>query len=183
MAAPAPTRGWPRAAVLVAAAALYFALQVGSYTQKSATYDEPVHLAAGYAALVYGDHRLDACHPPFVRMWAALPLLAMSGFRFDSARIDPLTQEQTIVEQNVIAHDFVYGGTHIDRTLGSARFMITSATACSTIPTSPYTAESTRPCANPSELVRIAVTTMMASARWLAPSSNAAFGFRSTYTW
>ena len=29
----------------------------------------------------------------------------------------------------------------------------------------------------------LAVTTMIASARWFAPSSRAAFGLRSTYTW
>lgn len=113
-----------RTAVLISAAVLYFALQVGSYSQKSVTYDEPVHLAAGYAALVNGDHRLDACHPPFVRMWAALPLLAMSGLTFDSPRLDPLTQEDTIVQQNAIAHDFLYDGADVDRALGRARFMV-----------------------------------------------------------
>ena len=42
------------------------------------TYDEPVHLAAGYTDIVDGRYRLNARdHPPFGEMWASLPLLGM----------------------------------------------------------------------------------------------------------
>ena len=42
----------------------------------SPTYDEPVHLAAGYTDLTTGLYRLNALdHPPLGEMWAALPLL------------------------------------------------------------------------------------------------------------
>ncbi len=42
----------------------------------SPTYDEPVHLSAGYTDLVLGRYRLNAMdHPPLGEMWAALPLL------------------------------------------------------------------------------------------------------------
>lgn len=50
----------------------------GLIVSSSATYDEPVHLAAGYTDLVHGRYRLNAMdHPPLAEMWAALPLLAL----------------------------------------------------------------------------------------------------------
>jgi hypothetical protein len=40
------------------------------------TYDEPVHLTAGYVYLKTGDDRLNGLHhPAFAEMWSALPLL------------------------------------------------------------------------------------------------------------
>jgi tetratricopeptide (TPR) repeat protein len=113
-----------RAAVLCSFVVVYFTLQIGSYSQKSATYDEPVHLAAGYASLVNGDHRVDPCHPPFVRMWAALPLLAMPGVKFDSSAIDAAAPLQSLGLQNTFAHGFLYKGQEADRMLNRARFMI-----------------------------------------------------------
>lgn len=53
-------------------------LGLGQIRASSATYDEPVHLAAGYTDLVQGRYRLNAMdHPPLAEMWAALPLLAL----------------------------------------------------------------------------------------------------------
>jgi len=37
--------------------------------------DEPIHLFAGYSYLKWGDFRTNPEHPPFAKMWAALPLL------------------------------------------------------------------------------------------------------------
>ena len=51
------------------------------------TWDESVHLASGYAALSAGDYRVDPTHPPFLRIWAALPLLAMD-VQADTSHID-----------------------------------------------------------------------------------------------
>jgi hypothetical protein len=49
----------------------------------SPTYDEPVHLSAGYTDLVDGRYRLNALdHPPLGEMWAALPLLGRALDRF-----------------------------------------------------------------------------------------------------
>jgi hypothetical protein len=49
------------------------------------TYDEPVHLAAGYTDLVDGRYRLNVLdHPPLGEMWAALPLLGRRLDRFSS---------------------------------------------------------------------------------------------------
>jgi len=44
----------------------------------SPTYDEPLHLTAGYVYLETHDYRINGHHhPPFGEMWAALPLLFM----------------------------------------------------------------------------------------------------------
>src|SRR5690348_6838734 len=76
------------AITLAAFAVAYCVLQVASYTQKSATWDEPVHLAAGYLAATRGDYRVEATHPPLMRMWAALPLMFMSDVKVDQDAID-----------------------------------------------------------------------------------------------
>ncbi len=75
------------ALVLATFTLVFTALQWFGYTQKSATWDEPIHLTTGYAALAYGDYRVESTHPPFIRMWAALPLLFMRNVRFDSGAI------------------------------------------------------------------------------------------------
>src|SRR5688572_5302454 len=42
---------------------------------KSATFDEPVHLAAGYTYLTLGDFRMNPEHPPLIKILSAAPLL------------------------------------------------------------------------------------------------------------
>jgi len=55
---------------------LFFSLAaVTTFLQKSPTMDEPIHLFAGYSYLKWGDFRTNPEHPPFAKMWAALPLL------------------------------------------------------------------------------------------------------------
>ncbi len=50
------------------------------------TYDEPVHLAAGWTDLADGTYRLNAMdHPPLGEMWAALPLALLSPERFSDS--------------------------------------------------------------------------------------------------
>ncbi|MCG3203703.1 MAG: hypothetical protein KCHDKBKB_00375 [Elusimicrobia bacterium] len=50
-------------------------------TTFSPTYDEPVHLTAGWAYLKAGEFRYNGYHhPPFGEMWAALPLLRLNPF-------------------------------------------------------------------------------------------------------
>ena len=56
---------------------VFAALGWNSARRMSATWDEPGHIAAGYAALTRGDYRLDIEHPPLARMWSALPLVAL----------------------------------------------------------------------------------------------------------
>jgi hypothetical protein len=54
---------------------LLLAQMAFSSVRKSATFDEPYHLGAGYAYLRTGDPRLSWEHPPLVDTLAALPLL------------------------------------------------------------------------------------------------------------
>ena len=81
-------RGRAEGIVLLCFVVAFVLLQAGSLTRRSATWDEPIHLTAGYVALADGDHRIDPSHPPFLRMWAALPLLAMNPADADTAVID-----------------------------------------------------------------------------------------------
>ncbi len=72
----------PVAAVLASVLAASF-LGLALIRASSATYDEPVHLAAGYTDLVVGRYRLNAMdHPPLGEMWAALPLAPRRLDRF-----------------------------------------------------------------------------------------------------
>lgn len=76
-----------RAAFLAAVVgfALCAGLGAGLIASSGPTYDEPVHLAAGYTDLVRGCCRLNALdHPPLAEMWAALPLLALRPDTFPS---------------------------------------------------------------------------------------------------
>ncbi len=61
-------------AVLVLLAAFAFQA-VSSIEYKCSTYDEIVHLPAGYACLKTNDFRMSAENPPLAKMVAALPLL------------------------------------------------------------------------------------------------------------
>lgn len=95
-----------------------------SYTQTSATFDEPVHLADGYFSLARGDYRFDPEHPPLLRMWAAVPLL-FERVTADSTVLDATWSDSWAL--NVLHHDahrFVYLQNDADRLLYRARFMI-----------------------------------------------------------
>ena len=93
---------------------------------RSATFDEPLHLTAGYAALASGDYRMDISHPPLVRMWASLPLAAGGHPPADLARIDgtPSTTWLSTQRASEVARGFLYATGDADRVLNRARFMI-----------------------------------------------------------
>jgi hypothetical protein len=57
--------------------ALFFTLALGASLQKSPTSDETFQLFAGYSYLKWGDYRINPEHPPFTKLLAALPLLAL----------------------------------------------------------------------------------------------------------
>jgi 4-amino-4-deoxy-L-arabinose transferase-like glycosyltransferase len=110
---------WVRTTVVLCAFTVAFiALTVGSYTQKSATVDEPQHLTAGYAALRLRDYRIDPEHPPFLRMWAALPLLATPD-----VRIDTNSPSWSTADGWEFSHHFLYELNDADHLLYRARFM------------------------------------------------------------
>jgi hypothetical protein len=112
-------------AVLFVFAVVFVALAVSSYTQKSATWDEPQHLTAGYTALKFHDYRTDPEHPPFLRMWAALPLVTMPHVALDTGAIDKTTPVAWVgIGQFYFCHEFLYQRNDADRLLYAARFMI-----------------------------------------------------------
>jgi len=123
---PAPKGPRAIAMVLLTFAAVFVALDVGSYTQKSATWDEPLHVTSGYVALARHDYRIDPEHPPFLRMWAALPLMAIQGIKLDTAIIDktPPTMDWAMAKQFDFGHQFMYVDNDADRLLYAARFMV-----------------------------------------------------------
>ena len=105
--------------VLLLFGCAFTALSVGSYTQESATYDEPKHLTAGYVALKLHDYRLDLESPPLVCLWAALPLMFMSDVTLDTNTVNWLKGDNTEFYQ-----EFLYKQNDADRLLYRARFMI-----------------------------------------------------------
>lgn len=74
---PPPATASPLTAV-VYFVIIFALLSVSAFLHQSPTFDEPVHLFAGYSYLKTGDFRANPEHPPLVKMWAALPLLAYS---------------------------------------------------------------------------------------------------------
>jgi tetratricopeptide (TPR) repeat protein len=63
-------------AIILAAFVFIFSLvSITSFTQKSPTVDEPIHLFAGYAYVKWSDFRANPEHPPLAKILAALPLL------------------------------------------------------------------------------------------------------------
>jgi hypothetical protein len=120
---------WPHPAivaiVLVGFALVFAALGIGSYSRTSATWDEPGHLAAGYAALVKQDYRLDIEHTPLVRMWFALPLAAMGDIAFNVGPLDTAKPEAVAFGGPFeLGHRFLYKDNDADRLLYRARFMV-----------------------------------------------------------
>ena len=112
-------RPWIRTTfVLCVFAVIFIALTVGSYTRQSATVDEPQHLTAGYTALRLHDYRVDQEHPPFLRLWAALPLLAMPDVRLDTNTVSWRTGQDWD-----FSHHFLYEINDADHLLYRARFM------------------------------------------------------------
>jgi 4-amino-4-deoxy-L-arabinose transferase-like glycosyltransferase len=111
---------------LLSFAAAYIALATSSYVRESGTWDEPQHVVAGYSALTSHDYRTDPEHPPFIRMWAALPLSAMDDIKFDTTqKIDTMTPAEWVLGgQFYFCHYILYIANDADHLLYAARFMI-----------------------------------------------------------
>jgi hypothetical protein len=107
-----------RAIPLLVFGLVFSFLTVSSYVRKSATWDEPQQLVAGYAALKLGHYRLDPEHPPFARMWAALPLVLAADVRMQTTR--PSWQAG---DAYAFGHEFLFLDNDADRLLNRARFM------------------------------------------------------------
>ena len=67
-----------KATAIVACLIIFFVvLSLGAVRQKSPTFDETLHLFAGYAYLKWGDFGINPEHPPLAKIVAALPLLTL----------------------------------------------------------------------------------------------------------
>jgi len=115
----------PRTSLVLAIFAVVFVgLQVAGYRQKSATWDEPIHVAMGYAALAESDYRIDPEHPPLLRMWAALPLLFVDEVELDTTAIEAAPPNRWALGDLIdFSRSFLYS-QNADQLLYSARFMI-----------------------------------------------------------
>ena len=77
-------------------------LQVATLRQESQTFDEGVHLAAGYRYWNTGDFSLNVEHPPLQKLLSAAPLFLLRP---------PLpTDEKLLIDQSEYARAFLYGG-------------------------------------------------------------------------
>jgi 4-amino-4-deoxy-L-arabinose transferase-like glycosyltransferase len=70
-----PLLSWLAAIILLAT---MFLLLIGPAREDSLTFDEPAHIAAGYAYVKFHDARLNYEHPPLLKMLASLPLLPLA---------------------------------------------------------------------------------------------------------
>jgi len=111
------------ALVLFAFAFLFLTLTGSSFTGKSATWDEPQHLATGYHALRLGDYRIDVEHPPFLRLWAALPLRAVP-VTVNTNALAAGQGEAWFMNQFIYCHHFLYELNDADKLLYAGRWMI-----------------------------------------------------------
>src|SRR5205085_5854568 len=65
---------WKEIICLLLFAVLLLTLSLTSVRQKSATFDEGLHIPAAYTYVAYGDFRLNPEHPPLVKLLSGLPL-------------------------------------------------------------------------------------------------------------
>jgi 4-amino-4-deoxy-L-arabinose transferase-like glycosyltransferase len=100
---------------------LMLLLSVDSMRRESVTFDEPLHLTAGYAAWVYGDYRLQESQGILPQRWFALPLL-FSKVRFPSR--DDVQWRKPGYQGLVPCQEFLFGsGNDSGRIVFQGRLM------------------------------------------------------------
>jgi 4-amino-4-deoxy-L-arabinose transferase-like glycosyltransferase len=110
--------------VLGVFAVTFIGLSAVAFTRTSATWDEPIHLTAGYAAVAQGDFRVDPSHPPLLRMWASLPAVLMPEVALDTGAIERTAPASWLQEAYLFAHRFMYVENDADRLLYAGRGMM-----------------------------------------------------------
>src|SRR5258706_580264 len=112
------------ALVLIVFTVVFSARAGGSYTQKSATWDEPQHMLRGCLGW-RGDNRMDPEHPPFLRLWAALPVAFDKDLKLNTAVIDQISPANWVgMRQFEYAQHYLYKENDADRLLYRERLMI-----------------------------------------------------------
>ncbi len=106
----------PQALLLGAAMSLFLVLSLWAMTGESATFDEAIHLSAGYSHLVGRDFRMNPEHPPLAKVLSALPLA------FLSVREPADRSDWTAARQGAFGYRLLYqSGNDPDRLLFWAR--------------------------------------------------------------
>jgi len=106
---------------------LTFTQSVGSARRTSLTIDEGLHITSGYTILRSGDFRLVEEHPPLVKVWAAMPLLAVPDLPDPRAlppwkeAAQPTTESRPLLQ---MAQQWLYPYQPIDRLVFPARAMV-----------------------------------------------------------
>ncbi|HWZ94328.1 MAG TPA: glycosyltransferase family 39 protein [Opitutaceae bacterium] len=97
----------------------YYYMAVSASRTESTTFDEAVHVTAGYNAWKLHDHRFDPGNGDFLKRWATLPLL------FSSPNFPPLDSENwRTAEFYLFSRDlFFHAGNDPDSILLQARSM------------------------------------------------------------
>jgi hypothetical protein len=85
---------------------LFFVQGVFFIRANSPTYDEAMHLAAGYSYLATGDFRLEPQNPPLIKVFLALPLFL--GYRLP---FNPDPQHWRDGTEFFVGQDFLYRST------------------------------------------------------------------------
>jgi hypothetical protein len=111
----------PRASRLVAAGLLTLLamLLFTTVRQESQTFDESIHLYAGFEYLKHGDFGTNPEHPPLAKMVAALPLLGM-GLTEPAHFSAPFFK----IENFINGSKFLYGDGKADSILLRSRMML-----------------------------------------------------------
>lgn len=105
---------------VVALIALHAVLGASSVLHKSATFDEPAYIAAGYSQWTFGDYRLMPENGVLPELWMALPLRAM-GLKFP----DRTSEAWKHSNEWHIGPQFLFAsGNNADAVVFGARMMI-----------------------------------------------------------
>jgi Dolichyl-phosphate-mannose-protein mannosyltransferase len=104
---------WPAVASILA---IVGALEVRSARGETQTWDEGIHIVAGYSYLKFGDYSWNVEHPPLVKIVSALPLLLMG------LTAEPYAPDGKRKDQVQYGIDFLYKNRrHADSILLAAR--------------------------------------------------------------
>lgn len=106
---------------VIAILVLHFLLGFASMSRKTPTFDETVHLTAGYCFWEFNDYRMNPENGNFPQRWAAIPLL------LDDKIIPPVFIENSSLESNqwYASYQFLYdSGNNPDKMFLKGRTMM-----------------------------------------------------------
>ncbi|RLC73330.1 MAG: hypothetical protein DRI81_15205, partial [Chloroflexi bacterium] len=113
--------------LILALLCVILAQAVGSAARTSLTIDEGLHITSGYTILRAGGFRLVEEHPPLVKVWAAIPLLAVPDLPDPRAlppwekAAHPTTESLPLLQ---MTQQWLYPYQPIDRLVFPARAMV-----------------------------------------------------------